>query len=161
MSKDPHSSIIKFASAIASISDLKKQERWSEVESAIAKNLYRLLGVKIDELLKLTETQLLALVVSRGPTSWQPYRQIMLVALLKEAGDFATAKYPPNGGRGWHIRALHLLCDIISHEKVTEWPGTVPKIEELLNALDGTRLPIPTWLVHTNDRGLWHGPPQR
>jgi hypothetical protein len=34
---------------------------------------------------------------------WLRYRQIMVIALLKETGDIATAKDTDRGGRGWYL----------------------------------------------------------
>lgn len=139
----------EFAGVLANILELKKQQRWSEVGDAIGRSFYRLLGIKTNEVSKRTQTELLALVLQRGPTAVQPYRQMMLIALLKEAGDYASANYPPNGGRGWYLMALYFLCDMISHQKLPEWPGVALRIPDLIDAIDGSTLPISAHMAIT------------
>jgi hypothetical protein len=138
-----------FTRLLEKLSELKEQEQWAEVGKMVGENLYNLTGLTTKQLSKLSETELLALLVRQGATIWQPFRQIMLVALLREAGDYATAQYPPSGGRGWYLRSLHILCDAISHENIPDWPHVIPDIHDILASLSTSRLPISTHLVVT------------
>ncbi|HWY29757.1 MAG TPA: hypothetical protein VNX46_03320, partial [Candidatus Acidoferrum sp.] len=90
----------EFARTMANITELKKEGKWDQAINIIGENLYRLLGMSSRdprEISKLTETGLLAQLIKNAPAStvWVPYNKIMLIALLKEAGDYTTNKFPP------------------------------------------------------------------
>ena len=95
----------------------------------------------------LTETGLLARLVSTGPAIWLPYKLMMLIALLKETGDYATIKKPPQGGFGWYLKALHLLLDALAYGEVPQDSEILPKFEVLLHAMAESPLPVRTRLL--------------
>ena len=140
----------RFGRVISNLDELKREARWAEVGEIVGRNLYRLVGVRANRFSKLTETDLLASLIRHGPPAWVPYKQLMLIALLKEAGDFAAERYPPKGGVGWYLRALHLLCDARAHEglpDLPENPGIAPRLEHIVAALGDSPLPSSTRLV--------------
>src|SRR6266702_1091181 len=136
----------EFGQWLAHIAQVKKEARWSEAAEIVGKRLRRLLGRPTSAFVKLMESDLLAALVSKGPTLWVPYKMIMLIALLKEAGDVATARYPPRGGHGWYLKALHLLLDALIHQELGHYSELAPGIETLLIALGDSPLPVRTRL---------------
>jgi tetratricopeptide (TPR) repeat protein len=142
----------EFARTMANITELKKEGKWDQAINIIGENLYRLLGMSSRdprEISKLTETGLLAQLIKNAPAStvWVPYNKIMLIALLKEAGDYTTNKFPPRGGRGWYLKALHLLLDALAHDELRGQAALVPQLEVFLTALSGSPLPVRTRLL--------------
>ncbi len=142
----------EFAKTLASIADLKQEGKWDQAINIIGENLYQLLGTGARdprEFSKLTEVGLLAQLIKNesASTVWVPYKKIMLIALLKEAGDYATIKFPPRGGRGWYLKSLHLLLDALAHDELRGQSKLVPQVEVLLTALSGSLLPIRTRLL--------------
>lgn len=141
----------EFAQSLARVDDLKKRDQWREVAEIVGKKLKQLLGTNPTALAKGTETALMAQLVRKGPTYLVPYKLVVLVALLKEAGDFATAEFPPAGGHGWYLKALHVLLDAQHCNEICEYSALIPSVEVLLNALEDTRLPVRTHLLLLRD----------
>lgn len=139
----------EFALTLAEIAALKQEGKWDQTINVIGENLHRLLGIGPKEFRKLTETGLLAQLIKNGsaPTVWVPYKKIILIALLKETGDYATMKAPPRGGRGWYLKALHLLLDALAHDELRGQSELVPQVEVLLTALSDSPLPVRTRLL--------------
>src|SRR6266568_291421 len=136
-----------FAGTLAQVAELKNQARWLESAEIVGKSLRRLLGTNYGEFVKLTEIGILAGLVKNGPTVWVPYKMIMVIALLKEAGDIATVQYPPQGGHGWYLKALHLLLDALAYDELRQYSELVPNVEVLLSALADSSLPVRTRLL--------------
>jgi hypothetical protein len=140
-------STVEFAATLHYISELKKEGDWKKVAEIIGKNLRRLLGAEYNDFVKLTEFEMLARIVRNGATAWVPYKITMLISLLKEAGDFATIEYPPRGGHGWYLKALHILLDCLAHGELRDNSELKPDIETLLNLIGDSPLPITTRLL--------------
>jgi hypothetical protein len=141
--------IDKFASTLAHVEELKKDAQWDELIKYIGININHLLRISPDEFRKLTETGLVAqLIKNESTTTWVPYKKIFLIALLKELGDYATFRDPPRGGRGWYLKALHLLLDAYPRDEMqNECLKLAPKVEVLLSALEGSALPSRTRML--------------
>jgi hypothetical protein len=140
------------------VAQLKKEAQWLAAAEAVGTALKNLLGADYRELMQLSETGFLAKLVRYGPTVWVPYNIAILIALLKEAGDVATARYPPRGGYGWYLKALHLLLDESGRGQLAERFEFMPDAEALLKALKGSPLPVRTRLLLMRDferRGLY------
>ena len=138
----------EFAKTIADIKELKKEAKWDQIIKLIAEDVHRLLGISPKELRQLTETGIMAKLIRNGSvaTTWIPYKKIMVIALLKEIGDYAAVKSPPRGGRGWYLKALHLLLDSSAQDELCDCSNLVPNVEMLLTALSDSALPVRTRL---------------
>jgi hypothetical protein len=141
----------EFACDLAHIAELKKEARWPEVQGLVGKSLKALTGADPTAIATLTDTELLAALVGDGPTFLVPYKLTVLVALLKEAGDFATVQYPPSGGHGWYQTALHLLLDAKAHKELREYSELAPTVELLLSSLGDLPLLAQTRLLLARD----------
>jgi len=131
------------AQTLGDIAALKKEARWREIETAIGRSLRRFVSVSPKEFARLTETGMLAELAKHGPTIWVPYKRIMVIALLKEAGDCAATKRP-GGGYGWYLKALHLLLDALARDELWKYSRLVPEVESLVACLEGSSLPVRT-----------------
>jgi len=136
----------EFARFLATIADLKAAGRWEEIINLIGKRLRHLMGVNLKEFRDLTESGLFSQLIINGPmaTVWVPYKQIMLIALLKETGDYAAMREPPEGGNGWYLRALDLLLDALSNDELRHYSHLAPTVEVLLTSLGNSPLPVRT-----------------
>lgn len=141
--------IDKFASTLAHVEELKAEGKWDELIKYVGININHLLRISPDEFRKLTETGLVAQLIKNEPTTtWVPYKKILLIALLKETGDYATFRNPPRGGRSWYLKALHLLLDAYPRDEMqNECFKLAPKVEVLLSASEHSTLPSRTRML--------------
>ena len=155
MAKDLFSlKISEFAQILSKVSELKQEGEWEKAIQVIGVNINRLVRMSPMEFRRLSEVGLFARLVENGATIWVPCKLAMLIALLKETGDYATFRDPPNGGFGWYLKALHLLLDALALGKIREGMEIVPKIEFLRSALRGSSIPLGTrlLLIHEYER---------
>lgn len=136
--------IEEFIQALARINSLKQGQRWNEAGEALDDEFKRFVGGGAKEIVRLSETDLLARLAQEGPTQAVREKTLLLTTLLKEAGDVATAEGRPEEGCECYLKALHLLLDVLGREDVFEFPEFVPRVESLKQALDGTPLPMRT-----------------
>jgi Family of unknown function (DUF6483) len=139
--------IQEFAEAIARIRSLKRGQKWNEASEALDEGFQKLMGAGADTIADLSDTELLARVASGESTQLVRHKTLVLVGLLAEAGDVATARDDPEAGRRYHLKALHLLLDALGAGEILENPEFVPKVEALAAALKGTELPVRTNLM--------------
>src|SRR4030095_780113 len=74
-------------------------------------------------------------------------KTLMLTALLKEAGDIATAQDRPEAAHACYLKGLHLLLETLGRGEVLDWPDFVPQIEVFVAALAGEPLPLTTQVM--------------
>ena len=98
---------------LANIAELKQQDRWDEIIKILGANLKKILKTNLKEVRNLTETGMFAQLVKDEPTCFVPYKKMMLIALLKETGNFAMHKGHPNSARAWYLKGLHFLLDCL------------------------------------------------
>jgi len=136
--------IEEFVRALARINSLKRNQRWNEAGEALDDEFKRLVGDGAQAVARLSETDLLARLAREGPTQMVREKTLLLTTLLKEAGDVARAEDRMAEGHECYLKALHLLLDVLGREDVFEFPGFVPKVESLKQALEGSSLPLRT-----------------
>lgn len=138
----------QFVLTIREIQSLKDHGDWAKVSAIVGKCLKRLLGANYHEFVKLTELDMLARVIARGgSTIWVPTKLGMLITILKEAGDFAKTRYPPAGGYGWYLKALHLRLELPEECNLGDISPLVPSIGLLLESMRDSPLPVGTRLL--------------
>ena len=133
--------------ALAKLASLKAGASWPEAAKIAGQSLRRLLGAEYRELVGLTETEMFAALTRKSPTHLVPWKMTVLVALLKEAGDVATAQHPPNGGYGWYLKALHLLLEATASKNLLDDPGILPTADVLLRSIADSPIPVRTRLL--------------
>jgi len=136
--------IEEFIQMLARLNALKKGQLWNEATGTVDEELQRLVGAGVETIVRLSETELLARIVQRGPTQAVRDRTLLVSTLLKEAGDIAAAQDRPDDSRVCHLKGLHLLLDTLSEDETFECPGFVPRIEAFVVALSDDPLPVRT-----------------
>ena len=130
--------------ALARIKSLKQGQQWSEASEALDAEFKKLIGEGAQAAARLSETELLALLMRDGPTQAVRDKALILTTLLREAGDVAAAENRVEASRDCYLKSLHLMLDSLSREDVFEFPEFVPKVEMLVAALQSVPLPIRT-----------------
>lgn len=145
--------IEEFVAALTRISSLKQGQQWNEAGRSLEAEFKRLIGDG-SQVERLSETELLSRLMHDGPTHLLRDKTLMLVTLLKEAGDVAAAENRLDASRQCYLKALHLLLDVLARGEVFECPEFVPKIEMLVTALQPAPLPGRTQalLMHHYER---------
>jgi hypothetical protein len=112
-----------FARFLETLEAHKKAGEWDRVIQKVGRELCQILDLKSpNEVKKLRVSGIVAkLAAGAHAVIWLRYRQIMVIALLKETGDITTAKDPDRGGRGWYLTALHLLLDALNKGEMTRY----------------------------------------
>ena len=136
--------IEQFVAMLAKIVGLAKNEQWQEASSSVAGEFQRLTGVDGPEVLKMSETELLARLIQGEPTMLVESKAFMLATLLKTNGDLATSQGRLEEGREYYLKGLQLLLDTLGRNEVTERPDFVPTVEAFLTGLRDAPLPLPT-----------------
>jgi hypothetical protein len=67
-----------------------------------------------------------------------------MISLLREAGEIAAGDGRIADAREIWLKALHLLLDVSAPGDAAEHPAFVPKVEELIQSLTGSSLPVRT-----------------
>jgi tetratricopeptide (TPR) repeat protein len=130
--------------ALARIGASKKAQRWGEASIEVEAELKKLVGEDSEKIAALSESDLIARLMSEGPTHSLQDKTLFLIALLKEAGDVAAAEGRTEKERACYIKALNLLLDVLSRDEVFEFPQFVPRIDMLRELLKGAPLPART-----------------
>jgi Family of unknown function (DUF6483) len=134
--------IQEFFTVLSRIRALKNDERWNEASALADEQFQRLLGSGAEAILGLSDTELLARVIQTEPAQATRERTLMLISLLKEAGDAAAGAGKESVP--YHLKALHLLLETLTREEPSDWPEFVPRVEEMVGALGATSLPLET-----------------
>jgi len=133
--------IEEFAQALLRIRSLKRSRRWGEASAALDVEFEGLVGNGAQAVARLSENDLLARLMQDGPTHVVRDKTFMLTTLLADAGDVAAAEGRVEESREFHLKALHLLLEVLARGEVFEWPEFLPRVEMLKDALQGTPLP--------------------
>ena len=84
--------IEEFVRALARINALKKGQQWQEASAALDEEFKQLIADGAPAVGRLSETELRSRLMHDGPTHLLRDKTLMLVTLLKEAGDVAAAE---------------------------------------------------------------------
>jgi hypothetical protein len=136
--------IEEFIQALARVNALKHDRRWQEAAGAVDEEFQRLIGAGAQAVSRLTETELLAMIIRGEPTQAVRDKTLMLTALLKEAGDVAAMQERAEESRSCYLKGLHLLLETLAREESFALPDFVPRVELFATALHGSPLPLET-----------------
>jgi hypothetical protein len=75
-----------------------------------------------------------------------PQKTMLLVALLHRAGEILHAQTRPLESRACYLKALNLALDALVRHGMDDTPDFVPKVDILVQALEGEALPAPASL---------------
>jgi Family of unknown function (DUF6483) len=136
--------IEEFIQALARVNALKKDERWQEAAGVVDEEFQRLIGSGAEAVGRMSETELLAKLIRGEPTQAVREKTLILTALLKEAGEAATAQGREEESRSCYLKGLHLLLETLAREETGTLPDFVPRVEVFVAALGGSALPLET-----------------
>jgi hypothetical protein len=136
--------IEQFVAMLAKIAGLAKDEQWQEASASVAGEFQRLTGMDGPEVLRLSETELLARLIQGEPTQVVESKAFMLATLLKASGDLIAGQGRLEEGRQYYLKGLHLLLDTVGRNEIGDRPDFVPTVEAFLTGLRDAPLPLPT-----------------
>lgn len=139
--------IEEFIQALLRIQARKGVQQWKEAASDLNAELMKLTGVNATSIAKLSENELIARLMQDGPTHVLRQKTLMLVTLLKEAGDLAMSEGRMADVRDCYLKALHLLLHALAGADLFELPEFVPKVELMRELLQSESLPARTRLM--------------
>ena len=136
--------IEQFVAMLAKIAGLAKSEQWQEAATSVAGEFQRLTGVDGPEVLRMSETELLARLIQGEPTLLVESKAFMLATLLKTSGDLLAGQGRLVASHEYYLKGLQLLLDTFGRNEITERPDFVPAVEAFLTGLRDAPLPLPT-----------------
>ncbi|MGA2179894.1 MAG: DUF6483 family protein [Verrucomicrobiota bacterium] len=136
--------IEQFVAMLAKITGLAKDEQWQEASAVTAGEFQRLTGMDAREVVRLSETELLARLIQSEPTHVVESKAFMLATLLKTNGDLIAGQGRLEESRQYYLKGLHLLLDTFGRNEITERPDFVPAVEAFLAGLRDAPLPVKT-----------------
>ena len=136
--------LAEFFEVLSRIRAFQKGELWEQARQLTDEEFRKLVGTGASELVRLSQTGLLALVIKGETTLAVREKALILATLFKEAGDTAAGKDHPDESRLYYVKGLELLLDILTREDVAEFPDFVPRVEIFLQALGDEELPLTT-----------------
>jgi hypothetical protein len=131
------------AELLSRIQSLKKEKRWAEAGVDLNAPLETLVGADAPTVVTLSETELLARVIRGESTLAVKEKTAFVSALLKEAGDIATAQNREDEARSYYLKGLGLLLDVLRESDTYEFPEFMPHVEVFVSALADVALPLP------------------
>src|SRR5260370_512377 len=136
--------LAEFFEALSRIRYLQEGQQWGEASAVVEKEFKQLIGAGPEAAARLSETELLALLIMGESTQAVREKTLMLAALLKEAGDVAAGQGRSAESRSACLKGLHLLLGVLAREEVFDCPAFVPRVEVFLAALGDFSLPLST-----------------
>ena len=136
--------IEQFVAMLAKIAGFTKNEQWQEALTVTAGEFQRLTGMDVQEVVRLSETELLARLIQGEPTHVVESKTFMLATLLKTNGDLIAGQGRLEESRQYYLKGLHLLLDVFGRNEITERPDFVPAVEAFLAGLRDAPLPART-----------------
>ena len=136
--------IEQFVAMLAKITGLVKNEQWQEASTMAAGEFQRLAGMDAPEVLRMSETELLARLIQGEPAHVVESKIFMLATLLKANGDLIAGQGRLEESRQYYLKGLHLLLDTFGRNEITECPDFVPAVEAFLAGLRDAPLPVKT-----------------
>jgi hypothetical protein len=98
-------------------------------------------------LVRLSETELLARLAQDQPTSVVRQRLFLMIALLQEAGEIADGEGRQEEARESRLKALHLLLEVSAGHGAVEHPAFVPGVDALVHSLADEPWPARTQVL--------------
>ncbi len=136
--------IQEFAEALSRIRSLKKAKKWEEARASIEEEFKHQTGLTPDDLVRLSETELLAILIRTENTLAVREKSLILCTLLQEAGDLAEQQEDSTRARSLHLKGLHLLLDAIARDVAADIPEFVPRVDAFVARLSADEIPPTT-----------------
>jgi tetratricopeptide (TPR) repeat protein len=130
--------------ALARGSRLTQERAFEAARGELDQGIRDLAGLDLEQVSRLSEAELMALLLRGEPTQVLRQKCMLLTALLRQAGDLQSAQGNAVEARMLYLKALNLQLDVLGRESSFEFPEVVPRVEVLLSALQGEPLPLPS-----------------
>lgn len=134
----------QFVVVLEKLAGLGKAGKWDEASSVADSQFKELAGGEADELLRMSDTDLIARM-AEGDTIFGIQERISMVArLFKENGDILRAQGRIEEGHACYLKGLHLLLDAIADDPTAPRPDFLPSVETFVIALHDSPLSLQT-----------------
>lgn len=136
--------IEEFVAVLTRIAGLGKAGKWDEASSVAGSQFKAVAGAEADELLRMTDTELIARM-AEGDTIFGIQEKISMVArLFKERGDILRAQGRIEESDACYLKGLHLLLNAIADDPTAPRPDFVPTVDAFVIALHDSNLSFET-----------------
>jgi hypothetical protein len=129
---------------ISRLNSLKNGQLWLDAATELDEAFQKLIGTGTDGVATLGETELLARIIAGESTLAVREKTLVLVRMLKEAGDVEAGRGDDEKNRMAYLKGLHLLLHSVATGDLEDWPEFVPTVESLLLCLGDSPLPQAT-----------------
>ncbi len=136
--------IEEFVAVMTKLLGLAKNEQWEEASTVVGGQFNAIAGANADELLRMSDTELLVQLVQDGPTHLLESKIFLLATLFKAQGDVLAGQGKLEESGPYYLKGLHLLLDTFARNEMTKRPDFVPTVDSFLIALHDTPLPLNT-----------------
>jgi Family of unknown function (DUF6483) len=136
--------IEQLAQVLARTREQVADGRFDDAHEGLDAAFKELAGSDMEEIAKLSETELLAKLTLDAPTLVVREKTLVVTALLQEAGKVRVAEGRESEGQACWLKALNLLLTLKLQDPDLEFPEFVPKIDMLRDQLRDAALPLPT-----------------
>jgi hypothetical protein len=138
--------IEKIVQVLMGVREKMSEHNEVEAEQMLDQVFRELVGLGPLEVSRLSEMELLALLMKDDPTQVLREKSLLLVALLEEAARLRTAQGKSEESETCRIKALDLLLSIQLQDVDLELPAFVPRIGAMHDELSeaGVTLPLRT-----------------
>jgi len=136
--------IEEFVAAMAKLLGLTKNEQWQDASSLAAAQFQAIAGASAAELVRMSDTELLAQLIQGEPTFVLENKIFMLATLFKTQGDILAGEGKLEESRPYYLKGLHLLLDTFASNNMAKRPNYLPTVDAFLLGLGDSPLPLNT-----------------
>lgn len=134
----------QFVVVMAKLAGLEKAGKWDEASSVAGSQFKALAGAEADELLAMSDTELIARM-AEGDTIFGIQEKISMVArLFKENGEILRAQGRIEKSHACYLKGLHLLLNAIADDPIAPRPDFLPTVEAFVIGLHDSSLNLET-----------------
>jgi Family of unknown function (DUF6483) len=137
----------EFVAAMAQLIGLTKNAQWEEASTMAGAQFQALARTSADELLRMSDTELLAQLIQGEPTHAVESKIFMLATLFKTQGDVLAGQGKFEESSPYYLKGLHLLLDTFARNEMAKRPDFAPTVDAFLITLHDTPLPLNTNLM--------------
>ncbi|HZV33495.1 MAG TPA: DUF6483 family protein [Verrucomicrobiae bacterium] len=133
-----------FVKMLTRIQEQTGAGKYAEAGEGLDEAFSELVGSSAEDVLKLSDTELLARLTQGGPTQSVPEKIRLLVALLQQGGLLHAAENREEQARACWLKALNLLLNLQMDEDDFGLQQFIPTIDLLRDQLRDAPLPLST-----------------
>ena len=136
--------IEQFVEVMMRMTGLTKAGKWDEASTEANSQFKALAGADVTELLRMSDTELLARLVERDTSFGIQDKIFMAARLFKENGDILRGQGRIEESHACYLKGLHLLLDATANEPGAPRADYVPSVEAFLIGLQDSSLSLET-----------------